>query len=170
MSNESIPIGNVIHMGLTDGTKSDPISEVAEYFIQERENDLFKIDENYVICININENELLKNLLEETQEDFRRVIKNGIIKALAFYNYERDDTQNIDNAKNTGRLPGRNRFITTELIIDENQYEISSSFELIITNLGSLNKDGILIVCTGEDELTNNTGGLFEKLIKVEPA
>tara|TARA_R110002020_G_scaffold217807_5_gene425592 strand:- start:2514 stop:4532 length:2019 start_codon:yes stop_codon:yes gene_type:complete len=100
MSNESIPIGNVIHMGLTDGTKSDPISEVAEYFIQERENDLFKIDENYVICININENELLKNLLEETQEDFRRVIKNGIIKALAFYNYERDDTQNIDNAKN----------------------------------------------------------------------
>ena len=73
---------------------------------------------------------------------------------------------NIDNAKNTGRLPGRNRFITTELIIDENQYEISSSFELIITNLDSLNKDGILIVCTGEDELTNNTGGLFEKLIK----
>ena len=83
MSNESIPIGNVIHMGLTDGTKSDPISEVAEYFIQERENDLFKIDENYVICININENELLKNLLEETQEDFRRVVKNGIIKALS---------------------------------------------------------------------------------------
>ena len=32
MSNESTPIGNVIHMGLTDGTKSDPISEVAEYF------------------------------------------------------------------------------------------------------------------------------------------
>ena len=73
---------------------------------------------------------------------------------------------NINDAKNTGRLPGRNRFITTELIIDEKQYEISSSFELIITNLGSLNKDGILIVCTGEDELTNNTGGLFEKLIK----
>mgnify|MGYP003972863915 FL=1 len=73
---------------------------------------------------------------------------------------------NINDAKNTGRLPGRNRFITTELIIDENQYEISSSFELIITNLDSLNTDGILIVCTGEDELTNNTGGLFEKLIK----
>ena len=44
MSNESTPIGNVIHMGLTDGTKSDPISEVAEYFLQEREDDLFKIE------------------------------------------------------------------------------------------------------------------------------
>ena len=42
MSNESVPIGNVIHVGLTSGMKSDPISEIAEYFIQEREEDLFK--------------------------------------------------------------------------------------------------------------------------------
>ena len=31
MSNESVPIGNVIHVGLTSGMKSDPISEIAEY-------------------------------------------------------------------------------------------------------------------------------------------
>ena len=99
MSNESKPIGNVIHMGLTDGTKSDPISEVAEYFLQEREDDLFKIEKNNLICINMKEHGLLEKLLNETQEDFRRVIKNGIIKALAFYNYERDDTENIDGAK-----------------------------------------------------------------------
>ncbi len=99
MSNESTPIGNVIHMGLTDGTKSDPISEVAEYFLQEREDDLFKIDKNDLICINIKEHELLEKLLNETQEDFRRVVKSGIIKSLAFYNYERDDTENIDGAK-----------------------------------------------------------------------
>lgn len=71
----------------------------------------------------------------------------------------------VNYSKNTGRLPSRNRFITTEFIFDEKQYEVSSSFELIITNLDSLAKDGILIVCTLEDELTNNTGDLFEKLL-----
>ena len=40
---ESSPMCNVIHMGLTEGTKADPVCEMAEYFIQERENDLFKI-------------------------------------------------------------------------------------------------------------------------------
>ena len=49
MSNESVPIGNVIHVGLTSGMKSDPISEIAEYFIQEREEDLFKI--NDLVCV-----------------------------------------------------------------------------------------------------------------------
>ena len=97
MSNESVPIGNVIHVGLTSGMKSDPISEIAEYFIQEREEDLFKI--NDLVCVNLEEHELIKNILDETQEDFRRVIKNGIIKALAFYNYERDDTEQIDKSK-----------------------------------------------------------------------
>ena len=90
MSNESTPIGNVIHMGLTDGTKSDPISEVAEYFLQEREDDLFKIEKNNLICINMKEHGLLEKLLNETQEDFRRVIKNGIIKALACLLYTSD--------------------------------------------------------------------------------
>ena len=29
---ESSPVGNVIHMGLTEGSKADPVCEMAEYF------------------------------------------------------------------------------------------------------------------------------------------
>ena len=48
---ESSPMCNVIHMGLTEGTKADPVCEMAEYFIQEREEDINTIQYDYAFFL-----------------------------------------------------------------------------------------------------------------------
>ena len=52
---ESSPMCNVIHMGLTEGTKADPVCEMAEYFIQEREGDINVIKHGDLLCVDIEE-------------------------------------------------------------------------------------------------------------------
>ena len=96
---ESSPMCNVIHMGLTEGTKADPVCEVAEYFIQEREEDINTIKYGDLLCIDIEEHELLGNILKETGSDFRNVVKSGLIMALAYYHNERSDLAEIDRVR-----------------------------------------------------------------------
>ena len=88
---ESSPMGNVIHMGLTEGSKADPVCEIAEYFIQEREEDINTIKHGDLLCVDIKEHELLGKILKETRSNFRNVIKSGLIMALAYYHNERSD-------------------------------------------------------------------------------
>ena len=68
---ESSPMCNVIHMGLTEGTKADPVCEMAEYFIQEREEDINTIQYGDLLCVDIDEHELLGEILKETGSNFR---------------------------------------------------------------------------------------------------
>ena len=81
---ESSPVGNVIHMGLTEGSKADPVCEVAEYLIQEREEDINILSHGDLLCIDVEEHNVLGELLKETGASFRNVVKGGLIMALAY--------------------------------------------------------------------------------------
>ena len=109
MSNESTPIGNVIHMGLTDGTKSDPISEVAEYFLQEREDDLFKIEKNNLICIFVNTCLLRKNEEVQVVQTFKKRLKMNLI----YVNAEKEFLKKLKNVSD----PEKKRKIIGNLFI-----------------------------------------------------
>ena len=71
---ESSPMGNVIHMGLTEGSIADPVCEMAEYFIQEREEDINILSHGDLLCVDIEEHEVLGELLKETGASFRNIV------------------------------------------------------------------------------------------------
>ena len=96
---ESSPMGNVIHMGLTEGSKADPVCEMAEYFIQEREEDINVLSHGDLLCIDIEEHGMLGELLKETGASFRNVVKGGLIMALAYYHNDRTDLTEIDRVR-----------------------------------------------------------------------
>ena len=96
---ESSPVGNVIHMGLTQGSKADPVCEIAEYFIQEREEDINVLSHGDLLCIDIEEHDVLGEILKETGASFRNVVKGGLIMALAYYHNDRSDLTEIDRVK-----------------------------------------------------------------------
>jgi len=78
-------IGNVNHDNLRENDKSTPQHEIAEYIIQYREEDLYNFRPNKTFKIDIREHELFKHLLVETREEFRKVVKNGLILAVSYY-------------------------------------------------------------------------------------
>ncbi len=63
--------------------------ELAEYFIQCRENDINKLTPKSTFKINIRENILLAIILEKEREKFRKVIRKGLLKA--FIKYKMDE-------------------------------------------------------------------------------
>jgi len=70
--------------------KMDPEDELAEYFIQYRERDIYELTPKSTFKINITENALFTNILEEEREKFRTVIRKGLIKAYSRYKIDEE--------------------------------------------------------------------------------
>ncbi len=72
-------------------------SELAEYFMQFRSDDLLVTINSKKIDIDIDEDEIIRTVLKETMEDFRNVLRDGVIEAVIMINNNRENISNIAN-------------------------------------------------------------------------
>lgn len=75
-----------------DGLKN-PIMEIADYMFQCREEDIFNFRLENPIVMNVGEHDLVYQIYISDPENFRSVIKEGIVQALLHYNYEEIDEE-----------------------------------------------------------------------------
>ena len=73
--------------------RTEPELEIAEYFVQVRENDLVDFDVEKPLVIDIGEHELIQEIYMNDKENFRKVVKTGIVNALLHYNYTETDEE-----------------------------------------------------------------------------
>jgi len=73
--------------------RTEPELEIAEYFVQTREGDLFEFDIERPIVIDVGEHELIQNIYLDDKENFRKIVKTGIVNALLHYNYTETDEE-----------------------------------------------------------------------------
>ena len=59
--------------------RTEPELEIAEYFVQTREGDLFEFDIERPIVIDVGEHELIQNIYLDDKENFRKIVKTGSI-------------------------------------------------------------------------------------------
>jgi len=81
-------IGNVDHDELQDNEPSDPICEMAEYFIQYREKDLVKLTPKTKFKISIQEHDIFPILLKKKRGEFRTTVRKALIKAFSYYRFD----------------------------------------------------------------------------------
>jgi len=77
--------------------------DISEYFLVERLSDIEALRVNSTIKIDFNENPIIKQTLEEEREDFKKTLRNGIIKAYVTYTFEPEELANIAEAVKTFR-------------------------------------------------------------------
>ncbi len=82
---------------LDDHERLSHESELAEYFMQFRPDDLLDTMDSKEINIDIDECDIIKIILKETMEDFRNVLRDGVIESVIMINNNRDSISNIAN-------------------------------------------------------------------------
>ena len=61
------------------------VDDLAEYFMQFREDAINGIEPKSVMMIDLNENDIFKHVLEEERVNFRPIVRKALIKAIQFY-------------------------------------------------------------------------------------
>lgn len=73
--------------------RTEPELEIAEYFVQVRENDIANFDVETPLIVDINEHELITDIYHNDKENFRKILKTGILNALLHYNHSETDEE-----------------------------------------------------------------------------
>lgn len=113
--------------------------ELIEYFIQFRHEDLFDVTDTMYFKVDINENDILSLIFDETKDEFRNVLRDAITYAVILVNYDRNDVVNI---KTQARL------IRNKIIID-----LNVPTNIRIGQLTASDFEGVLV--TFEAKLSN---------------
>ncbi len=74
------------------------IEEISEYFLTERLSDIEGLRINSILKIDFNENPIIKQTLEEERENFKKILRKGIIKAFVTYTFDPEEVDRIDEA------------------------------------------------------------------------
>jgi DNA replicative helicase MCM subunit Mcm2 (Cdc46/Mcm family) len=80
----------------TDGDKLSPENELAEYFIQYRADDLLGVIDSLEFNIDVDENDIIKQVLYKSMETFRNVLRDAVTTGVIMVNFDRDDVVNIN--------------------------------------------------------------------------
>lgn len=89
------PECNVDHGSMIDGEKSTPDKELIEYLIQFRSDELETLDITQLFNIDIDENQILQIILEETKDEFRNVLRDAVTMAHIVLKHDRTDLGRI---------------------------------------------------------------------------
>ena len=82
--------------GMEDNSgKLIPEKELAELFIQTRGDDLIDSFDSLEFDIDINENPLINKILYQNKDEFRNVLRKGVIMGILTVTYDRNDMTNI---------------------------------------------------------------------------
>ena len=80
---------------LDEHERLDKENEITEYLITFRHDDLLHVMETMEIELDIDENPILNIILKESMEDFRNILRDGVVQAVVLINNDRDNIANI---------------------------------------------------------------------------
>ena len=74
-----------------DGTKISRENELIEYFISLRGDDMTNVERELHIDVNIEDHEILRDVMRESGDSFRNILRDAITMATILVSYDRDD-------------------------------------------------------------------------------
>ena len=86
---------NIKCSGFGDNEKLPPKHEIDEYLLSHRTDDLTEIPSTNKITLDIDEHEVLRAVLVETEEAFRMHLRDAVVEAFAHLTFDHNDKPNI---------------------------------------------------------------------------
>lgn len=97
----------------------DYVKEIADSFIKSRENDIKNLKSDEIFTISIDDFPILREVLENVKENFRKTVKQSLIKSYIRLNFDDDDVGEIEKTINDYRKMELDIHIPTNITVGE---------------------------------------------------